>query len=106
LAAPRIARNRGNAEQRSSDVPERRGIGKREASNTLRAFLIELPVYAALVLIYFFLVLHFLGGWLGTLFAQHHVLYAVVALLLLVGQALLLDGVTSLLLALLRRRPR
>ena len=87
-------------------MPKRRGIAKREASNTLRAFLIELPVYAALVITYFFLVLHFLGGWLGTLFAHHHILYAVVALLLLIGQALLLDGLTSLLLALLRRRRR
>jgi hypothetical protein len=99
------ARNRHRAEQRSSDVPNRGGVMKREASKTFRAFLIELPVYAALVIIYFFLVLHFLGGWLGTLFARHHVLYAIVALLLLIGQALLLDALTSLLLALVRRRP-
>jgi NADH:ubiquinone oxidoreductase subunit H len=79
---------------------------KKEASTTLRAFLIELPVYAVLVVVYFLLVLHFLGGWLGRLFAQHHVLYAFTALLLLVGQALLLDAVTSLLLGLLRRRKR
>ena len=81
-----------------------RGVLKKQASNTLRAFLIELPVYAALVVIYFLLVLHFLGGWLGRLFAQHHLLYAATALLLLIGQALLLDAITSLLLALFRRR--
>ena len=80
-----------------------RAVLKKRASTTLRAFLIELPVYAALVVIYFLLVLHFLGGWLGRLFAQHHVVYAVTALLLLIGQALLLDAITSLLLALFRR---
>ena len=79
---------------------------KKEASKTLRALVIELPVYAALVVTYFLLVLHLLGGWLGRLFAHHRVLYSVTALLLLVGQALLLDAVTSLLLALFRRRSR
>lgn len=83
-----------------------RALLKKEASATLRAFLVELPVYAALVVIYFLLVLHFLGGWLGTLFARHHVLYAMTTLLLLVAQALLLDAVTSLLMALLRRRKK
>ena len=72
----------------------------------MRAFLVELPVYAALVLIYFLLVLHLLGGWLGRLFAQHHVGYAITAVALLVGQALLLDAVTSVLLGLLRRRKK
>jgi hypothetical protein len=86
-------------------VPHR-AVLKKEASSTLRAFLVELPVYAVLVVAYFLLVLHLLGGWLGALFAHHHVLYAITALLLLLGQALLLDAVTSLLLALFRRRTK
>jgi hypothetical protein len=101
-----VPRDRAAGEERRSGVPRRADAKKREASGTLRAFLIELPVYAALVIAYFFAVLHFLGGWLGNLFGKHHVVYAIVALLLLVGQALLLDAVTSLLMALLRRRNR
>ena len=37
---------------------------KKEAAKSLRAFAIELAVYAALVTCYFFLVLHLLGDWL------------------------------------------
>jgi len=37
---------------------------KTEVRRTLRAFLVELLVYAVLVTGYFFAVLHFLGGWL------------------------------------------
>ena len=77
---------------------------KKEAAQTLRAFMIELPVYAVLVVVYFLLVLHLLGGWLGTLARHHLLLYAVVALILVIGQALLLDVVTSLLLRILRGR--
>jgi hypothetical protein len=40
---------------------------KAEAARTLRAFCIELAVYAVLVVAYFFAVLHFLDEWLGHL---------------------------------------
>jgi hypothetical protein len=78
-------------------------VVKREAEKTLRAFLIELPVYAALMVVYFFLVLHVLGDWLNRLIHQHRVLYAFVCLGLIVGQALVLEWVTSALMRLLRR---
>ena len=39
-----------------------------QAKKWLKSFLIELVVYAVLVFGYFFLVLHFLGGWLHRLF--------------------------------------
>ena len=77
---------------------------KKEAIKTLRAFLIELALYAALVIAYFFLVLHFLGGWLHQLEATHRYTYAGVAILLIIGQAVLLESVTTLLLRLLRGR--
>jgi len=77
---------------------------KREASRTIRALLIELPIYAVLVVTYFLLVLHFLGDWLGGLFKDHLLLYSCVALALVIGQALVLDWVTLVLLRLLRRR--
>jgi hypothetical protein len=68
----------------------------------LRAFAVEIVIYAALVTAYFFAVLHFLGGWLVQLETQHIRVYAVVALLLIIGQAVALEAVTTGLLRLLR----
>ena len=79
---------------------------KKESEKSLRAFAAELAIYAVLVTAYFFLVLHLLGNWLYQLDMQHRVLYAVVALLLIVGQAIVLDALTALLFRLLRRRWR
>jgi uncharacterized membrane protein len=79
---------------------------KKETARTLRAFAIELAIYALLVVAYFFLVLHFLGGWLYRLESQHRYLYASVAILLMIGQAVLLQNVTTLLLRFIRRRAR
>jgi hypothetical protein len=79
---------------------------KQQAAKSLRAFAIELAVYAVLVVIYFFLVLHLLGDWLYRLEAHHRYTYAVVALLLIAGQAVALDTVTTLLFRLLRGRWR
>ncbi len=75
---------------------------KREAKSTARAFLIELVLYAALVVAYFFAVLHFLGGWLHGLQLHHHQGYAIVAILLIIGQAVVLESLTTFLLRLLR----
>jgi hypothetical protein len=77
---------------------------KSETSKTLRAFLIELAVYAVLVVGYFFLVLHFLGGWLYQLEIHHRYTYAGVAILLIIGQAVVLENVTTLLLRIIRGR--
>jgi hypothetical protein len=79
---------------------------KKQAANSLRAFAMELAIYAVLVTGYFFLVLHLLGEWLYHLETQHRYLYAVVALLLIAGQAVALDAVTTLLFRLLRGRWR
>jgi uncharacterized membrane protein len=79
---------------------------KKETARTLRAFAIELVIYALLIVLYFFLVLHFLGGWLYQLESQHRYTYASVAILLMIGQAVLLQNVTTLLLRFIRRRAR
>ena len=79
---------------------------KKEATKNLRTFAIELAIYAVLVTAYFFLVLHLLGEWLYNLETQHRVVYALVALLLIAGQAVALDAVTTLLFRLLRRLSR
>jgi len=77
---------------------------KSDTAKTLRAFLIELAIYALLVVGYFFLVLHFLGGWLQQLEVHHRNTYGGVAILLIIGQAVLLENVTTLLLRLIRGR--
>jgi hypothetical protein len=79
---------------------------RKDTTKSLRAFVIELAVYSILVTIYFFLVLHLLGGWLFYLEAQHRYIYAGVALLLIAGQAVALDTVTTLLFRFLRGRWR
>jgi len=77
---------------------------KSETTNTLRAFLIELAVYGVLVTGYFFLVLHFLAGWLQQMSAHHIKTYALVAIALIIGQAVVLEAVTTWLLRFLRGR--
>jgi hypothetical protein len=75
---------------------------KAETATTLRAFLIELVVYGVLVTGYFFLVLHFLSGWLQDLHLHHVKIYALVAIALLIGQAVFLESLTTWLFRLLR----
>ena len=77
---------------------------QKETARTLRDFAIELAVYAVLVICYFFLVLNLLGNWLYHLEGQHRYIYAGVSLLLIIGQAVLLDSVTTLLFRFLRGR--
>ena len=77
---------------------------KKETAKTLRAFVVELAIYALLVVGYFFAVLHFLGQWLHRLEQNHRYAYAGVAILLMIGQAVALQNVTTLLLRLIRRR--
>jgi hypothetical protein len=79
---------------------------KQDAAKSLRAFAAELAIYAVLVTGYFFLVLHTLGDWLFRLETQHRVLYALVALLLIAGQAVVLDALATVLFRLVRGRWR
>ena len=77
---------------------------KSETKRTLRAFLIELAIYTLLVIGYFFLVLHLLGGSLDQLEKHHRYTYAGVAILLIIGQAIILEYVTTFLLRMIRGR--
>ena len=79
---------------------------KKDAAKSLRAFVAELGVYAVLVTGYFFSVLHLLGNWLYRLETQHRVVYAFVAVLLIAGQAVVLDAVTTVLFRLVRGRSK
>ncbi|MDQ6860074.1 MAG: hypothetical protein M3032_02830 [Verrucomicrobiota bacterium] len=85
-------------------MPARRSKRDGEASHTFRALLIELPIYAVLVVVYFFAVLHFIAGWLGQLKANHNTIYAFVCIALIMGQAVALEWITTLLLRLFRGR--
>ena len=77
---------------------------KQETARTLRAFAIELAIYALLVTGYFFLVLHLLGGWLYELEVHHRYTYAGIAILLIIGQAVVLESLTTFLIRLIRGR--
>jgi hypothetical protein len=79
---------------------------KKDEAKSLRAFAAELVIYAVLVTGYFFLVLNVLGNWLYRLETEHRVIYAFACILLIAGQAVVLDAVTTVLFRLLRRRWR
>jgi hypothetical protein len=77
---------------------------QKQVSATLKAFLVELAIYAVLVIGYFFLVLHLLGSWLHDLSAHHRYTYAITAILLIIGQAVALEAVTTFLMRMIRGR--
>lgn len=77
---------------------------KSGASKVLTSFAIELVVYGALVVGYFFAVLHFLGGWLSQLDKSNIKLYALVSIALIIGQAVVLETVTTFIFKLIRGR--
>ncbi len=77
---------------------------KSDTRKTLYSFFGELVVYGILVVAYFFLVLHFLGGWLASLDQQNIKLYALVSIGLIIGQAVILESVTTLIFRLMRGR--
>ncbi len=85
-------------------MPHSAPKSKAEATHTFRALLVELPIYAVLVVAYFFLVLHLLAGWLDHLHHDHTLLYALASIGLIMGQAVALEFVTTMLLRLFRGR--
>jgi membrane protease YdiL (CAAX protease family) len=80
------------------------GDPKDQIKIVLRAFSIELPVYAILVLAYGFIVLHFLAHPLFQLFTTDRKLYAAVALVLIIAQGYFLEILARGLLALIKRK--
>jgi hypothetical protein len=65
------------------------------------SFAIELIIYGILVVAYFVVVLRLLGDPLHRLYSSNLVLYAFLALALIVAQAVLLEAVTSFIMGLL-----
>jgi biotin transporter BioY len=76
----------------------------REFKGSLKSFLVELLVYSALIVGYFFLVQHFLAGWIVHLFQGDRRIYAVAALALIVGQGIALEMLTAALFAIIKPR--
>ena len=77
---------------------------KLKPSLAARSFLIELIVYAALVGVYVLFVIGLLNTWLHGLYDHNKIIYAFIALLLIIVQGVVLETVTSLLLKLIRSR--
>jgi hypothetical protein len=71
---------------------------------TLFNLIIEVAIYAVLVWLYLAFVLTFLADWLKDLFAKEPPLYALVAILLMIGQAIALERLVASLAHLSRRR--
>lgn len=76
---------------------------KNVRKSTLFRWIIELTIYAVLVSAYLVLVLHFLVGWLQELFTKQREMYAYVAILLMIAQAVGLERLASSLVHLTRR---
>ena len=64
----------------------------------LRNLVLELVLYGTLVIGYFVIALRYLNDYLTNLFQNNLIFYALLALLLIVAQGVLLDGLTSFLL--------
>lgn len=70
----------------------------------LRSFVLELLIYTLLVIVYVLVVLNFMSGWLKTLYDQGKTRYAVICLLLIIGQGVVLETITSALLRFIRTK--
>ena len=77
------------------DSPNNNGSPLR---SLIRNFVIELALYTVLVVGYFLIALRLLNGIVTHLYQTNPVAYAFLALLLIVGQGVLLDGLTTFLL--------
>jgi hypothetical protein len=60
----------------------------------LKSSVLHLTLYSVLLLIYFLLVLRYWSGWLKDLFLQHRHEYAIVAILLMIVQAVGLEAIS------------
>ena len=70
------------------------------------SFLGEIAGYGLFIAAYYFLLLHFLGDWLKSLFDDHKSLYAAAALVLIALQGTLLELITAALTHLFRKKTK
>jgi len=67
-------------------------------------FVVELLLYAALLVVYFAFVLHYLGGWFKDLYDHDRNLFAVMALVIMIGQTVVLELASSFLIWFVREK--
>jgi hypothetical protein len=79
---------------------------KRLREYSVADFLCHFIAYGLFVSVYLFLVLHFLTDWLKAIFTENRTVYSIVALLLILVQAIGLERVSSGLLLIMRRRKK
>jgi cytochrome c biogenesis protein CcdA len=70
----------------------------------LRHSSLHLTLYSVLLALYFFVVLRYLTDWLKGLFHEHRVEYALVAIALMIIQAVGLESISYTILRLVRRK--
>ena len=75
-------------------------------SRWILPILIEIPIYAGIVVAYYYLVLSLLGPWVTHLYETDRRLYAAACLGMILAQGILLDLTTTLLLRAVRKRMR
>jgi hypothetical protein len=68
---------------------------KEPIQKVLRYIAFELTAYAVIAVIYFCLVLQFLGSWLDGLFHEQRGYYVLASVLLMVGQAIGLERLVT-----------
>ena len=71
-----------------------------------KTFFLELILYAVLLVAYFVFVLHYLSGWFKELFDHDRRVFAIMALVVMIGQTLGLAMVSSTLVWLFRRKKK
>lgn len=71
---------------------------------TWQAFVLELLIYGILLVAYFLLVLHYLGGWFKELYDHDRTLFAVMALVIMIGQTVVLELASSFLIWFVREK--
>jgi len=69
-------------------------------------YLVEIAIYAIFIFVYYWVVLHPSRGWLKELFDQHKSLYGVLALVLVIAQAVVFELVTTGLFKLIRGKSK
>ncbi len=68
-----------------------------------RTFAFEFLIYGALLVAYFWLVLHYLSAWVKELFDHDLQLFAIMALVIMIGQTVCLEVVSALVVWLMPR---
>jgi Kef-type K+ transport system membrane component KefB len=78
----------------TGNIMHKRNPHQQSAAKTVFWLLLEIIIYTAFVVGYGAYVLPFLRGWLKDMFDTHKAIYAIIALPLIITQAVLLHFVT------------